>query len=62
METSLIHQRLEHLESDLYAVRALVKKSAAKRIVSLKGMFKGITVTDDDVREAKRSVFKHVHP
>ncbi len=49
------------MENDLSSVRALVRKTAVKSVVSIKGMLKGITVTDNDIKEAKGSLFKHSH-
>ena len=58
MESILINKKLEHIESDINSIRALVKGNSFGKIVSLKGLLKGVKITDADIEEAKKNVFK----
>ena len=53
----LINKKLEHIESDINSIRALVKGNSFGKIVSLKGLLKGVKITDANIEEAKKSPF-----
>lgn len=58
MESALISKKLEHIEEDIKSIRTLIGEKSSGKIVSLKGLLKGVDLTDNDLEEAKRSIFK----
>jgi len=56
MEQKLLVKKIETIEKELGAVKSLIL-SSKKKIISLKGLFNGMTVTDQDLQEARGSVF-----
>ncbi len=59
MEAKLIHRKLEHIEKDIRTIRSLMKEEVSSRVASIKGLWKGIKVSDEELKRAKKSVFKH---
>jgi len=57
-----INKKLEALENEIIDLKSmLIKLSQStqnRKIVSLKGMLKGIKVDDKDIEDAKSSLFK----
>ena len=55
-----IYPELKKIENEIQNLKILIIKTRQmpKQIVSLKGMFKGITVTEEDIKEAKKSLYK----
>ena len=55
-----IYLELKKIENEIQNLKILIIKTRQmpKQIVSLKGMLKGITVTEEDIKEAKKSLFK----
>jgi len=57
-----INKKLEMLENEVSDIKSmLIRLSQSpqdRKIVSLKGMLKGIKVEDEDIEEAERSLFK----
>ena len=60
MEQQFVTKRIATLEQEIGKLKALVHIPMEKNMVSLKGLFKGIPITEQDLQEAKRSLFKHV--
>ena len=58
--TSDILHKIEAIENDLMAIKlSLLKKlnPSRKKVVSLKGIIKGIDVTDEDIITARSSLY-----
>ncbi|MFH1774237.1 MAG: hypothetical protein ABH874_04670 [Methanobacteriota archaeon] len=54
-----IFKKLNALEKELTELKiAFIQHAKAKKIVSLKGMLKGLKVEEKDIEEAKKSLFK----
>mgnify|MGYP001595994387 CR=1 FL=1 len=57
-----INKKLELLENEVTDIKSmLIRLSQSpqnRKIVSLKGLLKGIKVEENDIEEAKRSLFK----
>ena len=58
METTLISKKLEALEQELQSLKTMVLGTPKKKVVSLKGLLKGMKVTDQDFEDAKHSLFQ----
>jgi len=59
METNLMSKKIEHIEKDLYNLKTMMKVKS--KTVSIKGLWKGIKVSDEELEEAKRSIFHKSH-
>mgnify|MGYP001562246298 CR=1 FL=1 len=59
METSLMNKKIEHIEKDLSNLKILMKVKT--KAVSIKGLWKGIEVSEEELQEAKRSIFHKSH-
>lgn len=57
-----INKKLEMLENEVSDIKSmLIKLSQSpqnRKIISLKGLLKGIKIDDEDIEEAKLSMFK----
>ena len=55
-----IYPELKKIENEIQNLKILIIKTQQmpKQVVSLKGMLKGITVTEEDIKEVKKSLFK----
>ncbi len=60
MKQEEIYPELKKIENEIQNLKILIIRTQQmpKRVVSLKGMLKGITVTEEDIEEAKKSLFK----
>ena len=62
MQSTLMEKKLENIESELYSLKSIIVKLIQQpkhnQIVKIKGMLKGIVVNEDDIQEAKNSLFK----
>jgi len=56
MEQKLLIKKIETIEKELGIVKSLMLPSK-KKIISLRGLFKGVKVTEQDLQEARGSVF-----
>ena len=52
-------KKIEHIEKDLYNLKTMMKVKS--KTVSIKGLWKGIKVSDEELEEAKRSIFHKSH-
>jgi Zn-dependent metalloprotease len=53
-------QKIEAIEKEVMDLKVYVLKKLAptgKKVVSLKGILKGIEITDEDINSAKRSLY-----
>lgn len=56
MKTKLAYKRISGIEQEIRSLKRLF--FSRKRVVSLRGMLKGISITEDDIENAKRSLFR----
>ncbi len=52
-----IEDRLNAVERELAEIKARLSSSASPRLVKLKGLWRGLRVSDEEVAEAKKSLF-----
>ena len=53
-----MYTKLSLIENELHDTKTLLRTQ--RKIVSLKGLLKGVRITDDEIETAKKSLFKHV--
>ena len=57
-----VNKKLETIEDELYNLKSMLIKTIqqpeTKRLLTLKGLLKGLKVNEDEIEEAKRSLFK----
>ncbi|ODS35754.1 hypothetical protein BEH94_06120 [Candidatus Altiarchaeales archaeon WOR_SM1_SCG] len=59
MEAAAIYPKLSAIENDIKNLKLLIlQHKKPGKIVSLKGMLKGVKINEEDFSEAKRSLFK----
>ena len=58
MEQEFVARRIESLESEIEKLKKWTLPKRKKKIVSLKGMLKGIKFTEEEIKEAKKSLFR----
>jgi len=60
-----ITEKIDDIERQIASLRKLIAQTyrsiASKNVVKLKGALKGITVEEEEIEEAKASLFKHRH-
>ena len=60
--TNVMEKKLGEIESELYSLKSiilkLIQQPEQKKIVKLKGLLKGIKVTEQDIKQSKKSLFK----
>jgi len=54
-----IEDRLDAIERELAQIKTVLSTSRPPRVVKLKGLWKGLKISDADVSDAKKSLFKH---
>ncbi len=54
-----VEDRLDAVERELAEIKATLSTSQSPRVVKLKGIWKGLRVSESDIAEAKRSLFKN---
>jgi hypothetical protein len=54
--------KLEKIEKELLKLKKGASFGLPKKIISLKGILKGIKITEKDIKEAKKSLFKEIKP
>lgn len=60
--TDMLH-KIEAIEQEIMDLKLSVLKKltpTGKKIVSLKGILKGVDITDEDIASAKRSLYSKV--
>lgn len=58
-------QKIEAIEKEVMDLKVYVLKKLAptgKKVVSLKGILKGIEITDEDINSVKKSLYSKVSP
>mgnify|MGYP001559622277 CR=1 FL=1 len=57
-----MEKKLENIESELYNLKSimakLIQQPAHQKIVKLKGLLKGTKIDEEEIDEAKKSLFK----
>lgn len=53
-----IYKKLGKIESEIQSLKVLIFPQKSKEVISLKGLLKGIKITEEEIEEAKRSLFK----
>ena len=51
-------KKLEKIEKEIFQFKKSAGFGAGKIVVSLKGILKGVTITEKDIKGAKKSLFK----
>ena len=49
---------LDAIEKELAEIKATLSSSRSPRVVKLKGLWKGLRVSEEDIAEDKKSLFK----
>ncbi len=52
-----VEDRISAIEKELAEIKARLSSPRSPRIVKLKGLWRGLRVSDEDVAEAKKSIF-----
>lgn len=55
MKTKLAYKKISGIEQEIRSLMRLIRSK--KRVVSLRGMLKGILITEDEIEDAKKSLF-----
>ncbi|MBU4221291.1 MAG: hypothetical protein KKA10_06675 [Euryarchaeota archaeon] len=56
MKTKLAYKKISGIEQEIRSLKKLFL--SRKKVVSLRGMLKGILITEDEIEDAKRSLFR----
>ena len=60
--TNMMEKKLGEIESELYSLRSiiikLIQQPEQKKIIRLKGLLKGTIVTEQDIKQSKKSLFE----
>ncbi len=56
MKTKLAYKKISDIEQEIRSLKRLFL--SRKKVISLKGMLKGISITEDEIENAKRSLFR----
>ncbi len=57
-KTSYVATRLKFIEEELERLRKHLERPKKKKATKIEGLWKGINITEEDIEEAKRSLFK----
>jgi len=60
-QTGYLINRIEALEKELVLLKSLVKKREQKKVIKLEGLWKGVEITEADIEEAKKTLFKQAY-
>jgi hypothetical protein len=60
MGSQQILTKLERLEQEILKMKKGTIIRTSKKLVSLKGILKGVKVNDKDIQRAKKSLFKEI--
>jgi len=53
-------EKLEKLEKEILKLKKRGNFGLAKKIISLKGILKGVKIKEEDIKKAKKSLFKEI--
>ena len=60
--TAIMEKKLENIELELYnlksAIIKLTQQPQYNKVVKLKGLLKGMIVSENEIKEAEKSLFK----
>lgn len=58
-----IYPELKKIENELHTIKVLILKSQGiqKKPIKLRGLLKETKITEGDIKEAKKAVFKHMY-
>ena len=61
--TSYLETRIDAMQQELEQLKKMLihQLGDSKRKTQLKGLWKGIEVTEEEIEEAERAVFKHAY-
>ncbi len=54
-----VEDRLDALERELAEIKTILSVPKSPRVVKLKGLLRGMSITREEVEGAERSLFKH---
>lgn len=57
MESEFISKKIEALEQELQSLKNIFLGQSKNKVVSLKGLLKGIQISEEDFKEAEKSLF-----
>jgi len=60
-QTGYLINRIEVIEKELALLKSYLKKRERKKIIKLEGLWKGVEITEADIEEAKRALFKQAY-
>ncbi len=60
MKNQKVLTKLEKLEKEILKIKKGSEFKLSKKPISLKGFLKGVKITEKDIQEAKKSLFKEV--
>jgi hypothetical protein len=60
MDAQEVLTKLERLEKEILKIKKGGKFKFPKKIISLKGILKGIKISEKDIQRAKKSLFKEI--
>jgi len=60
MDNQKVLTKLEKLEKEILKIKKGVKFKLPKKPISLKGILKGIKISEKDIQKAKKSLFKEI--
>lgn len=60
-KSSYVAMRLEAIQKELEMLRRSLEAPGEQKIVKLEGLWKGVEITEEDLEEAKRSLFKEAY-
>ena len=60
-QTGYLINRIETLKKELVLLKSFVKKREQKKVTKLEGLWKGVEITEADIEEAKKTVFKQAY-
>lgn len=61
MEKIVMEKKLNEIENEIVSLKTImiqaIQQPLQKQIISLKGILKGISVSEEDIKKAKESLF-----
>ena len=57
-KTKYVVVRMKAIERELQSLRKCLQSPAQKKVVKIEGLWKGVDITEEDLHQAKRSLFK----
>lgn len=57
-KSNYVITRLEAIQKELEMLKHSLEESEEQKVIKLEGLWKGVEITEEDLEEAKRSLFK----